>query len=78
MVEKRTLEDVLADLKAAEKEYNEKCLKYGIKEKHKRKKDDEVVENQDSIGEEMAEESISENSIEQVEEKPIIEEISEN
>ena len=41
MVEKRSLEDVLADLKAAEKEFNEKCLKYGITEKRKKKKDGE-------------------------------------
>lgn len=41
MAEKRSLEDVLADLKAAEKEFNEKCLKYGITEKRKKKKDDE-------------------------------------
>lgn len=51
MAEKRSLEDVLADLKAAEKEFNEKCLKYGITEKRKKKKDDEnePLEGQDLI-----------------------------
>ena len=33
----RSLEEVLIDLKEAEKEYREKCLKYGIEEKQKRK-----------------------------------------
>ena len=33
----RNLEDVLKDLKEAEKEYKEKCLKYGIEESHKRR-----------------------------------------
>ncbi|MBR0462451.1 MAG: hypothetical protein IJJ00_07055 [Erysipelotrichaceae bacterium] len=33
----RSLEEVLKDLKEAEKEYQEKCLKYGIEEKQKRK-----------------------------------------
>ena len=33
----RSLEEVLKDLKEAEKEYREKCLKYGIEEKQKRK-----------------------------------------
>lgn len=40
MVERRTLEDVLNDLKKAEDEYKEKCLRYGITEKHKKKKDE--------------------------------------
>lgn len=35
----RSLEEVLAELKAAEKEYAEKCQKYGIDDKHKKKKD---------------------------------------
>lgn len=56
MVERRTLEDVLNDLKEAEKEYNEKCLIYGITEKRKRKKDEldseALEENDTSIGEE--------------------------
>ena len=39
----RELEDVLKDLNAAEKEYKEKCQKYGIEEKH-RKKNNETVE----------------------------------
>jgi len=33
----RSLEEVLKELKDAEKEYQEKCLKYGIQEKVKRK-----------------------------------------
>ncbi len=33
----RSLEDVLKDLHDAEKEYKEKCEKYGIEEKQKRK-----------------------------------------
>ena len=37
----RTLEEILADLNAAEKEYSEKCKKYGIEEKRKKKKEDE-------------------------------------
>ena len=45
----RSLEEVLKDLKDAEKEYQEKCLKYGIEEKQKRKKTDtEAGENTDS------------------------------
>ena len=34
----RTLEEILADLNNAEKEYAEKCKKYGIEEKHRKKK----------------------------------------
>ena len=34
----RTLEEILAELNAAEKEYAEKCKKYGIEEKHRKKK----------------------------------------
>lgn len=50
MVEKRTLEDVLNDLKEAEKEYKEKCLLYGIEEKHKRKEsnEEETLEEQNA------------------------------
>lgn len=33
----KNLDDVLKELKEAEKEYQEKCLKYGIEEKVKRK-----------------------------------------
>lgn len=33
----RNLEDVLKDLKEAEKEFQEKCNKYGIEEQHKRR-----------------------------------------
>ena len=39
----RSLDEVLAELKAAEKEYAEKCLKYGIEEKQKKKKKAEVA-----------------------------------
>ena len=34
----RSLEEVLKDLNDAEKEYAEKCKKYGIEEKQKKKK----------------------------------------
>ena len=34
----RTLQEVLKDLQEAEKEYSEKCKKYGIEEKHRKKK----------------------------------------
>lgn len=34
----RTLKEILDDLNAAEKEYSEKCKKYGIEEKHRKKK----------------------------------------
>ena len=36
----RDLEDVLKELKAAEKEYAKKCKQYGITESGKDKKDD--------------------------------------
>ena len=46
----RELEEVLKDLKAAEKEYQEKCLKYGIEEKQKRKlKADDSPENSSDL-----------------------------
>ena len=35
----RTLEEILAELNNAEKEYAEKCKKYGIEEKHRKKKE---------------------------------------
>ena len=35
----RSLEEILADLDAAEKEYAEKCEKYGIEEKTRKKKE---------------------------------------
>lgn len=62
MVERRTLDDVLADLKEAEKEYKEKCLKYGITEKHKRKKDDESQDLQENDNLEAEEETSEENT----------------
>lgn len=34
----RTLKEILEDLNNAEKEYAEKCKKYGIEEKHRKKK----------------------------------------
>ena len=37
----RSLEEILAELNKAEKEYAEKCKKYGIEEKHRKKKTDE-------------------------------------
>ena len=43
----RSLEDVLAELNAAEKEYAKKCREYGIEEKDKKKKADENPENDD-------------------------------
>ena len=36
----RSLEEILAELNAAEKEYSEKCKKYGIEEKHRKKKEE--------------------------------------
>lgn len=38
----RSLEDVLKDLKEAEKEFQEKCNKYGIEEKKKKNKEELV------------------------------------
>lgn len=35
----RSLEEILAELNAAEKEYAEKCKEYGIEENTKKKKD---------------------------------------
>lgn len=40
----RSLEEILADLNAAEKEYSEKCKKYGIEEKHRKKKEEPAVD----------------------------------
>lgn len=46
----RSLEEILVELNAAEKEYTEKCKKYGIEEKHrKRKTDVELDENGNPI-----------------------------
>ena len=41
----RSLEEILAELNAAEKEYARKCREYGIEEKGSRKKPDESREN---------------------------------
>ena len=43
----RTLEEVLKDLEEAEKEFQEKCDVYGIKDDTKKKKETEVEENKD-------------------------------
>ena len=40
----RTLEEILAELNAAEKEYAEKCKKYGIEEKHRKKKNEVALD----------------------------------
>lgn len=74
MVERRTLEDVLNDLKEAEAEYKEKCLKYGITEKHKRKKNSE----EDALEVETSSEEPSEDygqSIEETSENDIAKEV---
>ena len=41
----RSLEEILSELNAAEKEYARKCEQYGIEEKSKKKKTDENVRN---------------------------------
>lgn len=38
----RSLEEILAELDAAEKEYTQKCEEYGIEEKGRKKKDENV------------------------------------
>lgn len=43
----RDLEEILAELNAAEKEYAQKCKEYGIEEKGKKKKADESLENKE-------------------------------
>ena len=42
----RSLEEILAELDAAEKEYADKCEKYGIEEKTRKKKEN-ISENED-------------------------------
>ena len=42
----RDLEEILAELNAAEKEYAKKCEEYGIEEKGKRKRDSDVQDEQ--------------------------------
>lgn len=60
----RSLEEILADLNAAEKEYSEKCKKYGIEEKHRKKKDDaKLDENGNPIVETEAVEQVQETEI---------------
>lgn len=41
----RSLEEILVELNAAEKEYAEKCREYGIEENTKKKKADDSLEN---------------------------------
>ena len=41
----RSLEEILAELDAAEKEYSRKCEEYGIEEKGRKKKDENVKGN---------------------------------
>ena len=41
----RSLEEILVELNAAEKEYAEKCQRYGIEEKSRRKKAESNPEN---------------------------------
>ena len=43
----RDLEEILAELNAAEKEYAKKCQEYGIEEKVRRKKSDETQDNKE-------------------------------
>ncbi|MBQ2583358.1 MAG: hypothetical protein II577_05610 [Erysipelotrichaceae bacterium] len=45
----RDLEEILAELNAAEKEYAEKCREYGIEEKVRKKK---ATDGSDSMGKE--------------------------
>ena len=44
----RSLEEILDELNAAEKEYEQKCRKYGIEERGKKKKTDENIRNDKS------------------------------
>ncbi|MDO5332361.1 MAG: hypothetical protein Q4E99_06735 [Bacillota bacterium] len=71
----RTLEEILADLNAAEKEYSQKCKKYGIEEKHRKKKEEVLLdENGNPIPQvdENVNQLVQQENIEQVE--PIQEE----
>ena len=43
----RDLEEILAELNAAEKEYAKKCKEYGIEEKGKKKKAEDSPENEE-------------------------------
>ncbi|MBQ6333510.1 MAG: hypothetical protein IJI46_00340 [Erysipelotrichaceae bacterium] len=42
----RSLEEILAELNAAEKEYAQKCARYGIEENGKKKKGTENAKNE--------------------------------
>lgn len=41
----RSLEEILAELNAAEKEYESKCREYGIEESPKRKRSENNIQN---------------------------------
>ena len=41
----RSLEEILVELNAAEKEYAEKCKEYGIEEKGRKKKEEQNMQN---------------------------------
>ncbi len=46
----RSLEEILAELNAAEKEYTQKCEQYGIEEKVRKRKSAENQKNEESRG----------------------------
>ena len=68
----RTLQEILNDLNAAEKEYSEKCKKYGIEEKHRKKKEEAVIDgNGDPVvqeGEPQVQEAVYETNNQEVKE----------
>lgn len=45
----RSLEEILVELNAAEKEYAEKCKEYGIEEKSRKKKDEQTIQNDGEV-----------------------------
>lgn len=70
----RTLKEILDDLNAAEKEYSEKCKKYGIEEKHrKRKQEVQLDENGNPIGVQLDENGsqIEQPQVEQVQDATV-------
>lgn len=72
----RTLQEILDDLNNAEKEYAEKCKKYGIEEKKRKKKEDvQLDENGNPI---IAEETIQETDSSLIEKTKDIENQDEN
>lgn len=44
----KTLEEILAELESAEKEYQNKCKQYGIEETKKKKKEENLPVEQES------------------------------